>query len=83
MVTRADQIRTVNTVPGRGHAFHVGDRALYRLGPTEVPAEVIEERGAVGYHGARLVRVRLDLTDADPVEITVPELELRADTSAA
>ena len=67
----------------RDHAFHVGDRALYRFGPTDVPAEVIEERGPVGYHGARLVRVRLGLTDTEPVEITVPEADLRAISSAA
>jgi hypothetical protein len=83
MVTSTDQRRTVNTMAGSGHAFHVGDHALYRFGPTDVPAEVIEERGAVGFHGARLVRIRLALTDTDPVDITVPEADLRIDASAA
>lgn len=64
-------------------SFHVGDRALYRFGPSDVQVEVIEERGPVGYHGARLVRVLLFLTDTDPVEITVPESDLRNVTSAA
>ncbi len=83
MVTPTDRSRTVNPMTAREHAFHVGDRALYRFGPTDVPAEVIEERGPVGYLGARLVRVRLHLTDSDPVDMTVAETDLQAATSAA
>jgi hypothetical protein len=83
VVTSTDRSRTVNPMATREHAFHVGDRALYRFGPTDVPAEVIEERGPVGYHGARLVRIRLALTDADPVELTIPEADLRPHHSAA
>lgn len=67
----------------REHSFHVGDRALYRFGPTDVEVEVIEQRGPVGHHGARLVRVLLLLTDTDPVEITVAEADLREMHSAA
>jgi hypothetical protein len=79
MVTHAHRSLTVSIMD----AFRVGDRAFYRFGPTDVPAEVIEERGPVGFHGARLVRVRLALTDTDPVEITVPEADLRTVPSAA
>ena len=81
-MTAPGRTRTVVHMAPREHTFHVGDRALYHFGPTEVPAEVIEERGPVGYHGARLVRIRLLLTDADPVEVTVAEQDLRS-TSAA
>ena len=82
-MTTSHERRTVDHMTTEANAFHVGDRALWRFGPTDVPVEVLEERGPIGYHGAVLVFVRLELTDSDPVEITVRESELRRDTSAA
>ena len=65
------------------HAFHVGDRALYRFGSEDVEVEVIEERGPIGVHGGRVVRVRLPLTDTEPVEFSVAESRLRLVSPAA
>lgn len=63
--------------------FREGDHALLRLGTTDVEVEVIEERGAIGVRGRRLVRVRMLVTAADPVEFEVPESDLQPLTSAA
>ena len=46
------------------YVFHEGDHALLRLGTTDVEVEVIEERGVIGVHGSRLVRVRMPVTSA-------------------
>jgi hypothetical protein len=46
------------------YVFHEGDHALLRLGTTDVEVEVIEERGVIGVHGRRLVRVRMPVTSA-------------------
>jgi hypothetical protein len=65
------------------HVFHVGDRALYRFGDQDVEVEVVEERGPIGVHGSRVVRVRLPLMAAEPVEFSVAEARLRQTASAA
>lgn len=64
-------------------AFHVGDRALLHYGREDVEVEVIEERGPIGLHGRRLVRVRMPITASDPVELEVAEVDLRAVVRAA
>ncbi len=63
--------------------FAVGDRALLRYGREDVEVEVIEDRGPIGLHGRRLLRVRMSVTASDPIEIEVPEVELRSSTLAA
>ena len=65
------------------HEFHVGDRAIYRFGQSDVPVEVIEEVGPVGRDRALHVRVLMFLTDTDPMDITVPEADLRRTDTAA
>ncbi|MGQ0776401.1 MAG: hypothetical protein ACT4NY_18575 [Pseudonocardiales bacterium] len=65
------------------HVFHEGDHALLRFGTTDVKVEVIEERGAIGVRGRRLVRVRMPVTASDPIEFEVPESDLHPLTSAA
>lgn len=65
------------------HVFHEGDRALLHYGSTDVEVEVIEERGPIGVHGRRLVRVRMPVTASDPVEFEIPEVELTPVTHAA
>jgi hypothetical protein len=62
--------------------FHVGDRALYALVTSEVEVEVIEERGPIGVGGRHLVRIRMPIPCADPVEIEVAEARLRPVTNA-
>jgi hypothetical protein len=63
--------------------FHVGDRALLHYGREDVEVEVIEERGPIGLHGRRLVRVRMPITASDPVEFEVAEAELKTAGRAA
>ncbi|HEX6756181.1 MAG TPA: hypothetical protein VF109_09570 [Mycobacteriales bacterium] len=63
--------------------FHVGDRALLHYGREDVEVEVIEERGPIGFHGRRLVRVRMPVPASDPIEIEVAEAELGTVTHAA
>jgi hypothetical protein len=44
-----------------------------------MPAEVIEDRGNIGYKGRRLMRIRPVLTavdDPDPIEVPLSELTL-------
>ena len=59
--------------------FHVGDRALLHYGREDVEVEVIEDRGPIGLRGRRLVRVRMPITAADPVELEVAETDLVRD----
>lgn len=56
--------------------FHVGDRALLHYGREDVEVEVIEDRGAIGFHGRRLVRIRMPVPHAGPIELEVAEAEL-------
>lgn len=76
-MTRTGKSRTVTLMSAGHETFRVGDRAVYRFGPSDVPVEVIEERGPVGYQDERLVRVLMYLTDTEPVDITVREADLR------
>ena len=62
---------TVVIISTAEYVFHEGDRALLRLGTTDVEVEVIEERGAIGVRGRRIVRVRMPVTASDPVEFEV------------
>lgn len=57
-------------------AFQVGDRALLHYGREDVEVEVIEDRGAIGLHGRRLVRIRMSVTASEPLELEVAEAEL-------
>jgi hypothetical protein len=65
------------------HTFREGDHALLRFGATDVEVEVIEERGPIGVHGRRLVRVRMPVAESEPVEFEIAEAELRPATHAA
>jgi hypothetical protein len=56
--------------------FHVGDRALLHYGREDVEVEVIEDRGSIGFHGRRLVRIRMSVTASGPIELEVAEAEL-------
>lgn len=36
----------------------VGDRVTFTLGVTQFPAVIVEDRGAIGYQGRRMLRIR-------------------------
>ena len=57
--------------------LHVGDRVSFEFGGRRVTGLVIEDRGNLGYQGARLLAVRVPRTDADDVivEMTADELQ--------
>ena len=40
-------------------AAHVGDEVKFRVGQRQMRGEVIEDRGAIGVGGRRLLRVRV------------------------
>lgn len=63
---------------GSSKALRVGSRVSLRFGLRSVRGTIIEDRGPLGVGGRRLWRVRLEISDvAEPIEIEVPESELR------
>jgi hypothetical protein len=65
------------------HVFREGDHAMLRFGSSDIVVEVIEERGPIGVGGRRLVRIRMPITAADPVEFEIAEAELEPITQAS
>jgi primosomal protein N' len=57
----------------------VGSRVKFDFGGREVTGTVIEDRGALGVGGRRILRVRVALTDLDePLEFEIPEAWLKS-----
>ena len=57
----------------------VGSRVLYHLPWGTMKAEVIEDRGNLGWKGRRIMRIRPFLEgidDADPFEVALADLTL-------
>jgi hypothetical protein len=54
------------------------DRVSFEFGGRRVTGLVIEDRGNLGYQGARLLAVRLPRTDADDVIVEMTDDELQA-----
>ena len=68
--------RTKAPVPGK---IGVGSHVLYHLPWGTMKAEVIEDRGNLGWKGRRIMRIRpfLDgIDDADPFEVALADLTL-------
>src|SRR5437870_12038873 len=55
----------------------VGSRVTLEFGGRDVVATVIEDRGPLAGEGRRLLRVRVPLTDTDPIEFEIPAAEVR------
>jgi hypothetical protein len=54
-------------------AAHVGDRVSVRMGTYTAVGTVVEDRGAIGVNGRRLLRVEVKVErDVEPVAIEVP-----------
>ncbi len=51
----------------------VGDHVIFKLIYKDVEALVIEDRGHIGYKGRRLLRLRVDMGEDEPMEIELPE----------
>lgn len=57
--------------------LHVGSRVTFMFGVTEVVGTVVEDRGPVGMGGRRLLRVRLEVPAAEPVELEIPAEDVK------
>ena len=55
----------------------VGSRVTLKFGGRDVVATVIEDRGPLAGDGRRLLRVRVPLTDTDPIEFEIPAAKVR------
>lgn len=63
----------------RKKKIRVGDRVVLHLGPRDIFAEVVEDRGYIGKGGRQLLRIRrVDVSPelAQPYEVPAEELEL-------
>ena len=54
---------------------HVGDKVTFRLGTQRLRGKVIEDRGAIGVSGRRLLRIRVG-SDRDMREVELPADEV-------
>jgi hypothetical protein len=71
------QREPATTTRRRQRPIKVGDRVEVLFGAQRVPAVVIEDRGAIGVGGRRLVRVRVEVDDlGNVVEFDYPAEEL-------
>ena len=55
----------------------VGSRVTLKFGGRDIVATVIEDRGPLAGDGRRLLRVRVPLTDTDPIEFEIPAAEVK------
>jgi hypothetical protein len=57
--------------------IEVGEWVLLPLGEDPLEAQVIEDRGNLGYKGRRLLRVAVPMEEGgEPMEFEVPEADL-------
>jgi hypothetical protein len=76
MVTRKP-VRNGKERPSRG--IGVGSRVVYHMPWGTMDAVVVEDRGNLGWKGARLMAIRpllLGIDDADPFEVPLGDLTL-------
>ncbi len=58
---------------------HVGDKVTFRIGAQRLSGKVIEDRGAIGVAGRRLLRIRIgSAPDVREVELPADEVALSA-----
>jgi hypothetical protein len=62
----------MNVPAKRKHHFKLGDRVRFRLGGRLVVGTVVEDLGAIGVHGQRLVRVEVPLDMSYVREFEIP-----------
>ena len=61
------------------NGIRVGSRVVYRMPWGTMEAVVVEDRGNMGWKGARLMSIRpllLGIDDADPIEVPLDDLTL-------
>ena len=58
------------------HTFRVGDRVRFLFGTTTLRGIIVEDRGAIGVGGRRLLRVQFSFLAEEPMFIEIPEDEL-------
>lgn len=51
---------------------------VFEFGGRKVKATIIEDRGKIGFKGARLLAVRIKRRDSDPIILEMPADELQA-----
>ena len=63
----------------RTNGIKVGSRVVYQMPWGTMEAVVVEDRGNMGWRGARLMSIRpllLGIDDADPIEVPLDDLTL-------
>jgi hypothetical protein len=66
----------------KGMQLRVGDQALYRFGGEDKVVDVVEDRGRLGAYGERVWRIRLTLTETEPMDVEVSERRLQPTASS-
>jgi len=61
-----------------GQSLEVGDRVSFKFAGRTVKGVVIEDRGKIGYQGARLLTVRVRRRDSDDLVLELPADKLKA-----
>ena len=57
--------------------FKVGDWVSFQYGLRDAVAQVIEDRGPIGYKGRRLYRLQMQREMCEPDSFELPEVELK------
>jgi hypothetical protein len=58
--------------------FKVGSRVQVRIGLTDCPGIIVEDRGFIGAGGRRLWTVKVDFDPPNVTYIELPEVEMKA-----
>jgi hypothetical protein len=56
--------------------FRVGDWVRFDYVTCRMTAQIIEDRGRIGYKGRRLSRLRMERDANDTIEFEMPEVEI-------
>ena len=57
--------------------FKVGDWVTFKFGVRHALAQVIEDRGPIGYKGRRLYRLQMELANDELDSFELPEVDLK------
>lgn len=61
----------------RRAAINVGDIVQFKFGASDVKGHVVEDRGHIGFKGRNLYRILVSMEGDEPMNIELPEEEIR------